>query len=67
MPDQRPDAGEIALAGTPGDDRVEAEAGDRELQPILGILLEEIGDLIAGEVRRRRRPAAPDGSSGDRG
>ena len=49
VPDQRPDAREIALARAPGHGRVEAEAGDRELQPVLGILLDEVGDLVAGE------------------
>ena len=52
VPHKRPDAGEVALAGAPGDDGVKAEAGHREFQPILGILLEEVGDLVAGEVRR---------------
>ena len=33
VPDQRPDAGEIALAGAPGDHRVEAEAGDGNCSP----------------------------------
>src|SRR5918993_4784419 len=52
MPDQRPDAGEVALAGAPGDGGVEAESGNRELQPVFGILLDEVGDLVSGEVRR---------------
>ena len=52
VPDERPDAGEVALAGAPGDGGVEAEADDRELQAVLGILLDEVRDLVAGEVRR---------------
>ena len=50
MPDAGPDAAEIVLAGGPGEGGVEAEAGDREGQAEFGILLEEIGDLVAGEV-----------------
>src|SRR3954462_703775 len=54
MPHKWPDAGEIALAGAPRDDRVKAEARDRKLQPVLRILLEEISDLIAGEIRHHK-------------
>ena len=51
VPHQRPHAREVALAETPCDRGVEGEANDRELQPVFGILLEEVGDLVAGEVR----------------
>src|SRR6266851_2848490 len=50
MPDHRPGADEVALAGGPGKCRVEAEPADREGQAELGILLEEVGDLVAGEI-----------------
>ena len=50
MPHQRPGAEEVALARAPGDGGVEAEAGDGEVEAELGILLEEVGDLVAGKV-----------------
>src|SRR5205814_6903159 len=50
MPDYRPGADEVALAGGPGERGVETEAADREGQAELGILLEEVGDLVAGEI-----------------
>src|SRR5690349_11470644 len=50
MPDRRPGAYEVALSGGPGQRRIEAEASDREGQAELGILLEEVGYLVAGKV-----------------
>ena len=50
MPDHRPGADEIALAGGPGQRGIETEPADREGQAELGILLEEVGDLVAGEI-----------------
>ena len=54
VPDQRPDAGEVALARAPRDHCIEAEAGDGEFQAVFGILLDEIRDLIAGEIRHHK-------------
>jgi hypothetical protein len=51
MPDQRPGSEEVALAGAPRDRCVEAEAGNGEVEPEFGILLQEVGDLQAGEIR----------------
>ncbi len=50
MPDHRPGADEVALACGPGQRGVEPEPADREGEAELGILLEEVGDLVAGEI-----------------
>ena len=50
MPDHRPGADEVALARRPGQRGVEAEPADREGQAELGILLEEVGGLVAREI-----------------
>ena len=50
MPDHRPGADEVAFARSPGQGGVEAEPADREGQAELGILLEEVGGLVAREI-----------------
>ena len=50
IPDRRPGAAQIAVAGRPGIGGVEVEADDRIGQAEFGILLDQVGDLVAGEV-----------------
>ena len=50
MPDRRPRAAQIAFAGRPRIRRVEIESDDGVGQSEFGILLDQIGDLIAGQV-----------------
>ena len=50
IPDRRPRAAQIAFAGGPGIGGVEVEADDRVGQAELGILLDQVGDLVAGKV-----------------
>ena len=50
IPDRRPGAAQIAFAGRPGVGGVEVEADDRVGQAEFGILLDQVGDLVAGEV-----------------
>ena len=50
IPDRRPGAAEIAFARRPGVGGVEVEADERVGQAELGILLDQVGDLVAGEV-----------------
>ena len=50
IPDRRPGAAQIAFARRPGIGGVEVEADDRVGKAELGILLDQVGDLVAGEV-----------------
>ncbi len=50
VPNHRPCANKVALAGSPSQRRIKAEAADRIGQAEFGILLEEIRDLVAGEI-----------------
>ena len=50
MPDRRPGPAEVAFTCRPGIRSVEVEANDRIGQSEFGILLDQIGDLIAGQV-----------------
>ena len=51
IPDRRPGAAQVAFARGPGIGGVEVEADDREGQTELGVLLDQVGHLIAGKVR----------------
>jgi len=49
-PGRRPSPGEVALARRPGVRGVEIEPDDRIRKAELGILLDQIGDLVAGQI-----------------
>ena len=50
VPDRRPGPAQIAFSRGPRIGGVEIEADDRIRKPELGILLDQVGHLIAGEV-----------------
>ena len=62
VPDRRPDPAEVAFARRPGVRRVEVEARDRVRQAEFGVLLDEVGDLVAAEVGRDEIGLLPAGS-----
>ena len=50
VPDHRPSAGEVVGARAPSDGGIKAETGRRIGQAKFGVLLDEIGDLVARQI-----------------